>query len=150
MPTAVRDWFPCDLARDDEFGKTLYIGVLTDELLVKPQEEGNIRLSPITFVFRLNIDPQDPRSDPRPVALSIADARGEAIAQVEGRVSADLLRGTRLNLNFALSALQLPGSGDYRVRLSFGDYSFEDQLRVRVRPQVGEEPIGGTAQSGTI
>lgn len=147
MPFSVRDWFPCDLARNDEFGKTLYVGVYTDEIVVHTDEDGVISLPPITFVFRLNIEPQEAAPDPLRVVLGILDAEGRAFAQVKGHVPPALARGTRLNLNFSFSDLILPGPGEYRLQFSLGEYSYEDRLLIRVHepPQKGEtnEDVAG-------
>lgn len=127
---SVRDWFPCDLVRNDEFGKTMYIGVGTNELVFQRTTNGQLSFPPITFVFRLNIHPE--RAEAKTVAFRILDLEGrEAFAEIVGQVPPSLMQGTRLNLNFTLAKLRVPGPAEYLVQLQLADYSFEERFRIR-------------------
>jgi hypothetical protein len=127
MDFKVRDWFPCDFARNDDAGKPMYIGVYTDEIVIRHGQFPAI-LPQLSFIFRLEGSASE---SPVPIHFSVSTPNGDQAAKVDGTLPAGLPTGTRLNLSFALAPAKFDDVGKYRVSLSIGaKFSFNDHFTV--------------------
>lgn len=145
---AVRDWFPCDLARNDDQGKALYVGVYTDEIqLSRPTFPFQM---PLVFAFRLEVKNfADPN---RTIRFAISDPEGSVLASAAAELPVDFPKGTRLNVNITLAQIRFPGPGQYRVSLGIGSsFEFDDVFKITASTaNTGASSGGPQLASGAV
>ncbi len=123
----MRDWFPCDLARQDCEEKMLYVGVYTDHI-VFPTGQFPASVVQMVFVFRLKVANYSDGGGP--LTFSVTDPSGSTISKIDGRLPNELA-GDRLNLHLTARNLSFPLPGRYQLYLGLGaDFVWKDVLKV--------------------